>query len=40
MLEAFMDDPQSETNHIVLGMSLAQKRQARGSGKSSLPTWV
>jgi hypothetical protein len=40
MLEAFMDDPQSETNHIVLGMSLAQKREARGGGKSSLPTWV
>jgi hypothetical protein len=40
MLEAFMDDPQSETNHIVLGMSLAQKRQARGGGKNSVPTWV
>ena len=40
MLQAFMDDPQSETNHIVLGMSLAQKRQARGDGKNSVPTWV
>ena len=40
MLAAFMDDPQSETNHIVLGMSLDQKRQARGGGKNSIPTWV
>ena len=40
MLQAFMDDPQCETNHIVLGMSLAQKRQARGNGKNSVPTWV
>jgi len=40
MLEAFMDDPQSETNHIVLGMSLNQKRQARGSTKTSVPNWV
>jgi len=40
MLEAFMDDPQSETNHIVLGMSLAQKRQARGVGNNGVPTWV
>jgi hypothetical protein len=40
MLAAFMDDPQSETNHIVLGMSLAQKREARGNSKSGTPTWV
>ena len=40
MLEAFLDDPQAETNHIVLGMSMDQKRQARGAGKNSVPTWV
>ena len=40
MLEAFLDDPQAETNHIVLGMSMDQKRQARGGGKNSIPTWV
>ena len=40
MLEAFFDDPQAETNHIVLGMSLEQKRQARGGGKNSVPNWV
>ena len=38
MLEAFLDDPQAETNHIVLGMSMDQKRQARGGGKNSIPT--
>jgi hypothetical protein len=40
MLQAFMDDPQAETNHLVFGMSLDQKRQARGNGRSSVPTWV
>jgi hypothetical protein len=40
MLEAFLDDPQAETNHIVLGMSMDQKRQARGGGKNSVPTWI
>jgi len=40
MLQAFLDDPQSETNHLVLGMSLDQKRLARGGGKNSVPTWV
>jgi len=40
MLEAFMDDPQAETNHMILGMSLDQKRQARGKTKNGVPTWV
>jgi hypothetical protein len=40
MLAAFLDDPQAETNHIVLGMSMDQKRQARGGGKNSVPTWI
>jgi len=40
MLTAFLDDPQSETNHIVLGMSMDQKRQARGSSQNGVPTWV
>ena len=40
MLEAFMDDPQAETNHMILGMSLEQKRQARGKTKNGVPTWV
>ena len=41
MLEAFLDDPQSSANHIVLGMNLEQRKAARGKdGKSPLPTWV
>jgi len=41
MLETFIDDPQSATDHMVFGMSLDQRRQARGlSGKKSVPTWV
>src|SRR6056300_1038017 len=40
MLQAFLDDPQAETNHLVLGMSLDQKRLARGGGKNSVPNWV
>ena len=40
-LEAFLDDPQSSANHIVMGMNLEQRKLARGkdSGKP-LPTWV
>jgi len=40
MLQAFLDDPQAETNHIVLGMSMDQKRQARGNTKNGIPTWI
>ena len=40
MLQAFIDDPQSETNHLVLGMNLDQKRQARGNSKTGIPTWI
>src|SRR5210317_922714 len=40
MLAAFLDDPQAETNHIVLGLNMDQKRQARGNGKSTVPTWI
>ena len=40
MLTAFLDDPQSETNHIVLGMNLDQKRRARGNTQNGVPTWV
>ena len=40
MLEAFMDDPQAETNHLVFGMNMDQKRQARGMSKNGVPTWV
>jgi len=39
-LEAWMDDPQSEANHLVLGMDYLQRKQARGTTKSRIPTWV
>jgi hypothetical protein len=41
LLEGFLDDPQASANHMVLGMNLEQRKQARGkeSGKP-LPTWV
>ena len=41
MLESFLDDPQASANHIVMGMNLDQRREAKGkeSGKP-LPTWV
>jgi len=40
MLESFVDDPQSASNHLVLGMDLTQRKQARGlAGKKPLPTW-
>ena len=40
ILEAFIDDPQSATNHLVMGMDLDQRKEARGktTGKS-VPTW-
>ena len=41
LMESWADDPQSAANHMVLGMTLDQKRQARGkSGGKSVPTWV
>ena len=41
ILEGFLDDPQSSANHLVLGMDVNQRQQARGNtGKSPTPTWV
>jgi hypothetical protein len=41
MLEGFLDDPQASANHIVMGMDLQQRKEARGkdSGKP-VPTWI
>ena len=41
LLEDFLDSPQASANHLVLGMSLEQRREAMGreSGKE-LPTWT
>ena len=40
ILQGFLDDPQSSANHLVLGMDVNQRQQARGNstGKST-PTW-
>ena len=38
--EAWLDDPQAAANHLVLGMDLNQRKQARGNTKSRIPTWV
>jgi len=41
MLETFLDDPKSATNHLVLGFSLDQRRQARGkTNPKSVTSWV
>lgn len=40
MLEEFFDDPQASANHMVLGMNLDQRQQARGNSKNSVPNWV
>jgi hypothetical protein len=40
MLEAFIDDPQQAVNHLALGMSLEQRRQARGLSKGQSHTWI
>tara|TARA_Y100001938_G_scaffold92378_1_gene126610 strand:- start:62 stop:1813 length:1752 start_codon:yes stop_codon:yes gene_type:complete len=40
ILQGFLDDPQSSANHLVLGMDLNQRREARGNTKSKIPTWV
>jgi hypothetical protein len=40
LLESFLDDPQTATNHLALGMNLEQRRQARGFSKGQSPTWI
>ena len=30
ILEQFIDDPQAMTNHLVMGMDVEQRREARG----------
>jgi hypothetical protein len=41
LLETFLDDPQSATDHLVLGFDLTQRRAARGAkGGRGIPTWV
>jgi len=41
IIDTWQDDPISAANHMVLGMDLKQRREARGKvGKKSLPTWI
>ena len=40
VLEGFLDDPEASANHMVFGMNLEQRKQARGlQGKKPLHTW-
>ena len=40
MLEAFIEDPKSATNHLVLGLNKDQRAECRGkTGGKSVPTW-
>ena len=40
MIEEMLDDPQASANHMVLGMNLEQRQQAKGNSKNSIPNWV
>lgn len=40
LLRASIDDPQGSVNHLVLGMNIEQRQQARGNDKNGVPTWV
>ena len=40
MIEEMIDDPQASANHMVFGMNLEQRQQAKGNSKSSIPNWV
>ena len=40
MLEDFLDNPQDSANHLVLGMSLEQRQQAKGQETgNTVPNW-
>jgi len=41
LMEEWIDDPQAACNHMVMGMNLNQRQQAKGkAGGKPLPTWV
>lgn len=40
MIEEMMDDPHASANHMVFGMNLEQRQQAKGNSRNSIPTWV
>ena len=41
ILEQFLDDPQGSANHLVLGMDVNQRQQARAkTSNKEAPNWV
>ena len=40
MIEEMMDDPHASANHMVFGMNLEQRQQAKGNSRNSIPNWV
>ena len=41
ILEQFLDDPQGSANHLVLGMDVNQRQQARSkTSNKAAPNWV
>lgn len=40
LLEEMLDDPHASANHMVFGMNLEQRQQAKGNSRNSIPTWV
>ena len=41
LMDAWLDDPQQAASHMAFGMSLEQRKTARGlQGKKSVPTWI
>jgi len=40
MLESFLDDPQASANHLVLGLNLEQRREARQQEGKKVNTWT
>ena len=41
MLAEFLDDPEASANHMVLGLNLEQREEARGKDtpQTSIPNW-
>ena len=41
ILEDFLDSPHASANHLVFGMDIEQRKQARGiEDNNSVPTWL
>ena len=40
MIEEMIDDPHASANHMVFGMNLEQRQQAKGNSRNSVPTWI